>query len=99
MSSHDATHHFERLLGRTLGIGIAVSTIVLAAGLALSLASNGAAGTVLLHAGLLTLMATPMLRVLLSCVEYVRQRDWFFAANALGVLVILGITIYAAWAR
>ena len=53
----------------------------------------------LLDAGLLLLMATPMARVLISCAEYVRERDWFFAVNAFGVLVVLGITIWEAWRR
>ena len=35
--------------------------------------SNGA-----LTLGLLVLMATPILRVLVSLVVYVRMRDWFF---------------------
>ena len=88
---------FERALGRTLGIGVIVSTALLAAGLLLALARPGPLAERLLQAGLLVLMGTPMARVLLSCVEYVRQRDWFFAVNAFGVLVVLAVTIWQAW--
>jgi uncharacterized membrane protein len=88
---------FERVLGHTLGIGVASATALLAAGLLLSLLHPSGLSAVLLQAGLLVLMGTPIARVLLSCVEYVRQRDWFFAANAFGVLVVLGITIWQAW--
>lgn len=88
---------FERALGRTLGIGVATATALLAAGLLLSLLHPAAISGILLQAGLLVLMGTPIARVLLSCVEYIRQRDWFFAANAFGVLVVLGITIWQAW--
>jgi hypothetical protein len=42
-------------------------------------------------------MGTPMARVLISCAEYVRERDWFFAFNAFGVLVVLAVTIWHAW--
>ncbi len=88
---------FEALLGRTLWAGVGVSTALLAIGLAVHLAAPGDVSAFLLNAGLLVLMGTPMLRVALSCAEYVRERDWFFAAAALGVLVVLGVTIWAAW--
>lgn len=88
---------FEKLLGRTLGIGVTVSTSLLAIGLMLSLVTPGRSADLLLDAGLLLLMATPMARVLLSCAEYVRERDWFFAVNALGVLVVLAVTVWTAW--
>jgi uncharacterized membrane protein len=88
---------FERALGRTLRAGIVVSTMLLASGLLFALAAPGRPADLLLQAGLLVLMGTPMARVLLSCVEYVRQRDWFFAANAFGVLVVLAVTIWQAW--
>ena len=88
---------FEILLGRTLGIGVTIATALLAVGLVLALAAPGPAANLLLQIGLLVLMGTPMARVLLTCVEYVRERDWFFALNAVGVLVVLGITIWQAW--
>lgn len=90
---------FEHLLGRTLHAGIVVSTSLLALGLLLAIGAPGRAADLLLQAGLLVLMGTPMARVVLSCVEYLRQRDWFFAANAFGVLVVLAITIWQAVRR
>lgn len=88
---------FELVLGRTLGIGVFISTVLLAIGLVLSLLTPGRPADILLNAGLLVLMGTPMTRVLLSCIEYVRERDWFFAVNALGVLVVLAVTVWTAW--
>ena len=88
---------FETLLGRTLRAGVAVSTGMLAAGLVLTLAAPGPVADVLLQGGLVVLMGTPMARVLISCAEYVRQRDWFFAVNAFGVLIVLAVTIWHAW--
>ena len=88
---------FEKLLGRTLGIGVSVSTTLLALGLLLSIVAPTWPADRLLDAGLVLLMATPMARVLLSCVEYARERDWFFAVNALGVLVVLAVTVWTAW--
>jgi uncharacterized membrane protein len=89
--------HFETLLGRTLRVGVTVSTVLLAIGLVLALAWPGPAADVLLQCGLLVLMGTPMARVLLTCVEYVRERDWFFAFNAFGVVIVLAFTIWHAW--
>lgn len=91
------TRTFELLLGRTLGIGVFISTALLAVGLLLSLVMPGPWADRLLDAGLVLLMATPMARVLMSCVEYVRERDWFFAVNAFGVLVVLAVTVWTAW--
>ncbi len=90
---------FEQLLGRTLGLGVAVSTALLAMGLLIYLVRPGPAADLLFNGGLVALMGTPMLRVALSCVEYVRERDWFFAVNALGVLAVLLLTIWTAWSQ
>jgi uncharacterized membrane protein len=88
---------FETLLGRTLRLGVAFSTTLLAAGLILALTSPGPLADLLLQGGLVVLMGTPMARVLISCAEYVRQRDWFFAVNAFAVVIVLAITIWHAW--
>ena len=87
---------FEVLLGRTLGLGVALSTALLAIGLVLALTVGGGLASGLLEAGLLVLMGTPMARVLLSCLEYIRQRDWFFAISGFAVLVVLGVTVWQA---
>ena len=88
---------FETVLARTLRTGVMVSTGLLAAGLCLALARPGPAANLLLQTGLIVLMGTPMARVLISCAEYVRERDWFFAVNAFGVLIVLAVTIWRAW--
>jgi uncharacterized membrane protein len=77
--------------------GMWVSSACLAAGLALLLASIWAAeGHVLLRAGLIFLMATPVLRVILSVAEAVRQRDWFWLWTTIAVALILtGTVVYS----
>ena len=42
-----------------------------------------------LAAGLMLLMATPIVRVVASLVEYLRIRDWWFAATTVVVLAVL----------
>lgn len=49
--------------------------------------------------GLLTLMATPILRVVVSLAAYVRMRDWFFVLTTIAVFVLLAITVTLAWLK
>jgi uncharacterized membrane protein len=71
----------ERWLARILGLGTAVSASLLGVGLLLEL-SGAPAGLArpLTSAGLIILMATPVVRVAASVGEYVLARDWFLAA-------------------
>ena len=87
----------DRRLGVVLQAGVLVSAVLLTAGLLLTVAGpwSGAARA-LLHAGLLVLMATPMLRVAISVVEYLRQRDWFFFGTSFAVLLVLVATMVSA---
>ena len=90
----------ELVLGRVLLIGSSISTIVLAAGLALVLgAPSMALGGWLLRAGLIVLMATPALRVLAAVIEYARSGDWLFAALTSTVLLVLAGSLGVALLR
>jgi uncharacterized membrane protein len=80
----------ETILGRLLLGGVVCSASLLLVGLVIwMLDITPAASTALLNAGLVTLMATPVLRVIVSLVEYVRMRDWFFVLTTLAVLTVL----------
>ncbi len=93
----DPLARLEAHVGRLFVAGVSVSAAMLAAGLALFLfAPDAPAASKLLNAGLLVLMATPMLRVLLSMVVYVRMGDWFFASTTLAVIAELSVTIWSA---
>lgn len=89
---------FERRLGQILTVGSVGSTLLLAAGLAIVLVTRSSAGPgdVTLRAGLIVLMATPMMRVLASTVEYVTRRDWFFVLVTLIVLLELAASVIGA---
>jgi uncharacterized membrane protein len=93
---HGSLIRLERHLARLLVTGVLVSAALLAAGLALWLTRPGAMARGLLSAGLIALMATPILRVFVSLAEYVRIRDWFFVATTLVVLVELTVTVVLA---
>ncbi len=93
----DALARLESHVGRLFVVGVAISAALLAVGLAMFLVVPDAPATSrLLNAGLLVLMATPMLRVLLSVVEYVRMGDWFFTATTLAVIAELSVTVWSA---
>ena len=84
-------------LGWLLRAGVTAAAACLALGLVLWLTGVAPpAATVLLTVGLFVLMATPILRVIVSLVEYARMRDWFFVTTTFVVLVVLFTTIAVA---
>ena len=74
--------------------GVTASAVCLMLGLLpLLFGSEGEWSDRLLSAGLLILMATPMLRVVVSIVEYVRIREWFFVLTTVIVLTELAVGV------
>ena len=98
-ASDDSLDRLERSLGRLLQAGVFSSAACLAVGLfAWMFAGPSSAATLALTIGLVILMATPILRVVVSLVAYVRMRDWFFVATTMVVLLVLFVTIAVAMA-
>lgn len=96
-TNDQAISRLEVHLGRLLLGGVLSAAVLLAAGLALWLGGRApGVGSGLLTAGLFVLMATPILRVIVSLVEYARMRDWFFVATTLAVLGVLLTTLVVA---
>ena len=90
----------EVRLGHLLVTGVIASAILLAFGLGLWLSgSHPTASAWLLNAGLITLMATPILRVLVSFAEYLAMKQWFFAGVTVLVLLELSVTVLVALSR
>jgi uncharacterized membrane protein len=87
----------ERHLGRLFAIGLSLSAAALVCGLAMFLWwPEAPSRTWFLNAGLVILMATPILRVVVSVIEYIKMGDWFFVAATIIVLLELSVTmIYA----
>jgi uncharacterized membrane protein len=96
-TTEDGLSRLEARLGRLLVTGVTISAAALGVGLLIWLiAPSSTAANLLLKIGLFVLMATPILRVIVSAVEYIRMRDWFFVATTLAVLAVLGVTIFYA---
>jgi uncharacterized membrane protein len=96
-SGNAPLERLEHRLGRLLMAGVVTSALCLALGLAFQiLAGDGTLSRDLLAAGLMILMATPMLRVIVSAVEYMRMGEWSFVATTAIVLAELAAgVIYA----
>jgi uncharacterized membrane protein len=73
-----SVNRLEQTIGIVLRTGVATSSVCLAAGLLLSVAGEERAAGLLLQAGIVILLATPVVRVVVSFVEYVIERDWMF---------------------
>jgi len=93
----DALTRLEHHLGRVLVTGLALSASALAAGLVLYLVAPRVDPQMrLLNIGLIVLMATPIVRVIVSIVEYIRMNDWFFVAATIAVLLEISISVLYA---
>ncbi|HXD21009.1 MAG TPA: DUF1634 domain-containing protein [Vicinamibacterales bacterium] len=91
-------NRLEHAIGVVLRVGTVASSSLLAAGLVLALAGyRDAVARALLEVGLVILLATPATRVVVSVVEYVRERDWTFVVLTLVVLLALGASVAAAY--
>jgi uncharacterized membrane protein len=87
-------------LGRLLATGVMISAVLLAVGLGLWLVDPHRSSALwLLNAGLVVLMATPILRVIVSFAEYVTMRQWFFAAVTILVILELSVTVVVALSK
>ena len=90
-------HRLEHIIGVVLRAGVTLSSICLGVGLALSLVpATAGAAAILLHTGVIVLLATPVSRVLVSVVEYASARDWAFVTLTVIVLLELMASAVAA---
>lgn len=88
----------EQRIGEVLRAGTILSSLLFATGLLMALAGYSAGfADVLLAAAVVVLLATPALRVFVSVIEYVRQRDWIFVMLTIVVLCALGASVAAAY--
>jgi uncharacterized membrane protein len=87
----------ETHLGRLLLGGVVISAACLAVGLVIwMVGGHPTLANGMLATGLVLLMATPILRVVVSLVEYVRMRDWFFVTTTVIVFGVLLVTVTLA---
>jgi len=87
----------EQTIGVVLRGGVIISSVCLAAGLALALVNGeGGVAGILLRTGILVLLATPVARVVVSIAKYASERDWAFTLLTVIVLAELLASATAA---
>jgi uncharacterized membrane protein len=92
------TARLEVMIGEVLRFGTIASSTLFAVGLVMTLTDyRREFARLLLGAGLIILIATPAARVLISVIEYIRERDWVFVVLTLIVLLALGGSVVAAY--
>lgn len=90
MTADDPFDRLETMLGRLLSAGVTSAAVCLGIGLALWMAAGSTRlSTGVLTAGILILMATPLMRVVVSLVAYAKMRDWFFVTTTALVFALL----------
>jgi len=91
-------NRLEQRIGEVLRVGTFLSSLLFAAGLVMTLVGyRTGLSQVLLATALVVLIATPPARVVVSVIEYVRERDWFFVALTTVVLLALAGSVVAAY--
>jgi len=77
----------DRVLSLTLKFGAYTAFALIVAGLLLQLAVPW--GAKVAAAGLLVLLATPVLRIVVACLQFLREHDFKYALVSFGVLAIV----------
>jgi uncharacterized membrane protein len=80
---------FDRAVALVLRIGAFGCFFIMLAGLIDGLFMSGHIPLDIERAGVLLMLATPVVRVLVACVLFFRERDFKYGWVSLGVLVIL----------
>jgi uncharacterized membrane protein len=96
MTSSTTKKHtaIEAVLARLIWSGSMLSAILLAAGIVVMLTGSSVTATRFISAGIVTLMATPIIRVLAAGLIFTRERDWLFAVFCLVVLCTLAVGVF-----
>jgi uncharacterized membrane protein len=80
---------FDRVVALVLRVGAFGCFFIMLAGLLIGLFVSGRVPVEIERAGVLLMLATPVVRVLVAGILFLRKKDWKYGAISLGVLVIL----------
>ena len=93
-----AMQRLETTIGEVLRFGTITSSTMFAIGLVMTVVGyQPVVAQLLLATGLVILLATPPARVVVSVIEYVRERDWTFVLLTGIVLLALAGSVVAAY--
>ena len=88
------TAAIELVLARLLRIGSLVAAALLATGILAMVLGRTDFAPGLINAGLLVLLCTPVMRVLVAGLIFIREKDWHFALFSLVVLCALAAGVF-----
>jgi uncharacterized membrane protein len=80
---------FDRAVALVLRIGAFGCFVVMLAGVSVGLFDGGHLSISIERAGVLLMLATPVVRVVVACFLFFREKDWKYGWISLGVFVIL----------
>ena len=80
---------FDRVVASVLRVGAFTCFFVMLTGLLIGLFVRGSIPENIERAGVLLMLATPVVRVLVAGILFVREKDWKYGAISFGVLTIL----------
>jgi uncharacterized membrane protein len=80
---------FDRAVAMVLRVGAFGCFFVMVAGLIIGLFITGRIPLNIMRAGVLLMLATPVVRVFVACFLFFREKDYRYGYISLGVLVIL----------
>jgi uncharacterized membrane protein len=84
---------FDRAVAMVLRIGAFSCFFIMLAGLIDGLFMTGRIPLQIERAGVLLMLATPVVRVIVACFLFFREKDWKYGWISLGVLVILMLSL------
>jgi uncharacterized membrane protein len=80
---------FDRAVGLVLRVGAFTCFFVMLAGLIDGFLVGGRMPLEIERVGVLLMLATPVVRVIVACFLFFREKDWKYGWISLGVLLIL----------
>lgn len=80
---------FDRVVSRVLMIGAFSGFSIMLGGVTLSMFSNLGWTRAVETVGVVVMLVTPVVRVFVVCILFLREKDWRYTAISFGVFVIL----------
>jgi len=85
---------FDRIVALVLRTGAFSCFFIMLAGLIVSLFTHGAIPLAIERAGVLLMLATPVVRVMVACFLFFQEKDRKYGWISLGVLMILLLSAF-----
>ncbi len=93
----ERNHATDWAVSWVLRMGAAGSFALIVLGLLLAVLQPGSAAQAVTTAGILLLLATPVLRIVVSLFAFAREKEWKYVLISLGVLgIVVGASLLGA---